>query len=178
MRQLRLVLADASFRFSTQGDVTYDQRVLLGAWRVEASNAELDREHLTVGSPRIELPANRLGGRRAGNPPQPREQVGRRIDELVNVVSDQQVARKLEQPFDRRIDRLDLPVRIDCQDAVPRRIQDRRSTPFARSKGEGQAVPLADYRPEHQASRSQCEHQKLKGAKRNLPLVANLQPGD
>jgi hypothetical protein len=88
------------------------------------------------------------------------------------------VARTREQRFDRRVDRLDAPARIDRKDAVPRRVQDRCAQVFAVDQGKRQTAALADDRTEHEAGRSQCEHEELEGPKSNLRMTLNFEPGD
>jgi hypothetical protein len=58
------------------------------------------------------------------------KQIGHSLDQFANVVPDQSVAWTREQSFNRWIDRLDAPVRIDRKNAVPRRVEDRCAPPF------------------------------------------------
>ena len=106
------------------------------------------------------------------------KQIGRTLDQFGNVVFDQFVARTQEQPFDRRVDRLDASARIDRKDAVPRRVQDRRAAAFTVDKSKRETAALADNRTEHEAGRSQCEHEKLKGSQSGLRMTLNFEPGD
>src|SRR6202040_2261742 len=93
-------------------------------------------------------------------------------------MSDQLVARTGEQPFDCRVDRLNAPARIYRKHAVPRRVQDRCAPAFTVDQGKRQAAALADDRTEHEAGRSQCEHEELEGPKSNLRMTLNFEPGD
>src|SRR6476646_7692213 len=93
------------------------------------------------------------------------KQIGYILDQFGNVVSDQLVARTREQRFDGGVDRHDPPARIDRKDAVRHRVQDRCAQALTVDKGKRQTPALADDRTEHEASRSQCEHEEVEGPK-------------
>jgi len=104
------------------------------------------------------------------------KQLGHILDEFGNVMSDQSMTQTREQPFDRRVDRLNNPARINGNDTVSRRVQDRCAPAFAVDQGKREAAALADHRDEHEAGCSQCEHQKLESPKRRLRMTLNFEP--
>src|SRR5580704_8295609 len=106
------------------------------------------------------------------------KQIGHSLDQFGKVVSDQSVVWAREQSFNRWIDRLDAPVRIDRKNAVPRRVQDRCAQVFTVDQGKRQTAALADDRTEHETGRSQCEHEELEGSKSNVRMTLNFEPGD
>jgi len=59
-------------------------------------------------------------------------------------------------------------VRIDGKNAIPRRVEDRCAPPFTVGQSKPQTSALGHNRTEHEAGRSQCQHEKLKGPKGGL----------
>src|SRR5690242_20021624 len=96
------------------------------------------------------------------------EQIGRVLDEFRKIVSDEQLLRTGKEPFDRRVDQLDAPLRIDRENAIPGRVQNRRATLLALGQRLRQSAAFADDRAEHEAGVGQCEQQELEGAKQML----------
>ena len=106
------------------------------------------------------------------------KQIGRTLDQFGNMVSDQLVTGTQEQPFDRWVDQLNPPARIAREDAVRHRVQDRCAQAFTFGKGKRQAPAFADDRTEHEAGRSQREHEQLKNPKSKLRMTLSFEPGD
>jgi hypothetical protein len=63
MGQFFLMLAGSSLYLPARGDVPDDDCVVFRIQQVEAADAELDRERVSIRPPRIELPTSCLGGR-------------------------------------------------------------------------------------------------------------------
>jgi len=106
------------------------------------------------------------------------KQIRHSLDQFENVVPDQSVAWTREASSNRRVDRLNAPVRIDRKYAVPRRVQDRCAPRFTVGQSNHQAAALADDRTEHETGRSQCQHEKLEGPKGGLQMTLNFEAGD